>query len=355
MSGLYDGYTEIKTEGKAVYFAGANTGRGFVSSYPALADENRLKRVYILKGGPGTGKSTMLARIADKADCTIEYDRCGSDPDSLDCVVLGGSVAVLDGTSPHIRDMQTPGAASTLVDLSRFWNEKELTKARDRITALAVEKSLAYASAYRWLAAAETLESERTAAIVQLFRYEKADAWCTRFLRKLPKPTVHTVTERYTHAISMKGRVCVNTLAESADVVYTVRDAYGCAEPFLDLLASRLKTDGYAVLIGRHPIGERITGILLPEQGIAVTVGRSEGARALNMTRFVTEKIPIGLRGELRLATRCMNECLASADHCLKSAAHAHFELEKIYSSAMDFAALREMCDLLCREVCGLV
>ena len=53
----------FKVTGKALhYFAGGNTARGFFSLY----DSNfaGLEKVFILKGGPGTGKSTLMKKIA---------------------------------------------------------------------------------------------------------------------------------------------------------------------------------------------------------------------------------------------------------------------------------------------------
>ena len=60
MRGIYDGYTLMKTNGETTFFAGGNTESGFVGNYGDIANENELERVYIIKGGPGTGKTTLL-------------------------------------------------------------------------------------------------------------------------------------------------------------------------------------------------------------------------------------------------------------------------------------------------------
>ena len=49
----YDGYSPIKLRGRHVFFAGANTDGGFVSSYDTIANEKECERVYIIKGGSG--------------------------------------------------------------------------------------------------------------------------------------------------------------------------------------------------------------------------------------------------------------------------------------------------------------
>ena len=63
MRGLFDGYRKMEESGE-VWFAGANTDSGFKGCYPDFADERKLERLYIIKGGPGSGKSTMISPSA---------------------------------------------------------------------------------------------------------------------------------------------------------------------------------------------------------------------------------------------------------------------------------------------------
>ena len=48
-------------------FAGANTGRGFVSFYDTIFPEDELDGLYIIKGGAGTGKSTFMKKLGTLA------------------------------------------------------------------------------------------------------------------------------------------------------------------------------------------------------------------------------------------------------------------------------------------------
>ena len=70
------------------YFACANSSRGFCNYFES--NLQGLERLYILKGGPGTGKSTLMKEIgADFYDLgyDIEFIYCSSDPSSLDGVL----------------------------------------------------------------------------------------------------------------------------------------------------------------------------------------------------------------------------------------------------------------------------
>lgn len=87
------------------FFLGANSPDGFVSFYESLIDLDTANEVYIIKGGPGAGKSSFMKRAAaglTEAGLTTEFIVCSADPDSLDGVVFPEiGVAFVDGTQPH--------------------------------------------------------------------------------------------------------------------------------------------------------------------------------------------------------------------------------------------------------------
>lgn len=87
------------------YFLGSNSAGGFFSLYDQLIDLEQAQRVYILKGGPGCGKSTLMRMVGKElegAGVRGEYILCSGDPDSLDGVVFPElGVALVDGTAPQ--------------------------------------------------------------------------------------------------------------------------------------------------------------------------------------------------------------------------------------------------------------
>lgn len=89
------------------YFLGANSSQGFYSLYDQLIDPAGARCVYILKGGPGCGKSSLMRRVgqaAEQAGRTVEYISCSGDPDSLDAILLPElPCALVDGTAPQER------------------------------------------------------------------------------------------------------------------------------------------------------------------------------------------------------------------------------------------------------------
>ena len=87
------------------YFLGGNTPLGFHSLYHQLSDPARFQALYIIKGGPGSGKSTLMRRVgrhAQAAGLNTEEVLCSGDPDSLDALILPQlGAALVDGTAPQ--------------------------------------------------------------------------------------------------------------------------------------------------------------------------------------------------------------------------------------------------------------
>lgn len=84
-------------------FLGAATPIGAVDYVPALTEG--LSKRFFIKGRPGSGKSTMLKRIAIEAELKgydVEVYHCGLDPHSLDMVIVRElNFAIFDSTAPH--------------------------------------------------------------------------------------------------------------------------------------------------------------------------------------------------------------------------------------------------------------
>ncbi|MCQ6274524.1 PRK06851 family protein [Bacillus sp. V3B] len=159
------------------YFAGGNTARGFYS----LFDSNlqKLDRIFILKGGPGTGKSTLMKEIG-KGWCekgyNIEYLHCSSDPDSIDGVIIPSlCVGVVDGTAPHVIEPKIPGAVEEYVNLGEAWNSEELASQKNRVSDLSQEISDAFQMAYNTFAEALRVHDKWEKIYIESMDFEKAD------------------------------------------------------------------------------------------------------------------------------------------------------------------------------------
>ena len=143
------------------YFPGNNTPLGFFSYYKHILGQREANKIVCIKGGPGTGKSTFMNRIAEyfaSMDEDIDYLHCSADENSLDGIVLKDRrIAVIDGTSPHITDPVTPGAVDKIVNLGEFWDEEAIAVNKSEIIDLNEETSRWYRIAYNYLSAAKSV------------------------------------------------------------------------------------------------------------------------------------------------------------------------------------------------------
>ena len=99
------------------FFLGATTPAGFKGYFPQLAQEKD-RQLYLIKSGPGCGKSTLMKTLAQRASGPVQRIHCASDPDSLDGVVFAQPcAAVLDATPPHSLEPTAPGADEVVVSL----------------------------------------------------------------------------------------------------------------------------------------------------------------------------------------------------------------------------------------------
>lgn len=136
-------------------FPGGNTPYGFHSYYNYIMPQNKAEKIFCLKGGPGTGKSTIMKAIGehfiDKGE-DVDFLWCSSDPDSLDGVVIRDrNTAVVDGTAPHIVDPKNPGAVDMIKDLGAYWDESLLRESRESILRCNEEAGAYFRLAYGYL------------------------------------------------------------------------------------------------------------------------------------------------------------------------------------------------------------
>lgn len=161
-------------------FFGASRPDGAISLIPSLTEG--LKKRYFIKGRPGTGKSTFLKKLAERAE-SFGYDTevyyCSFDKNSLDMVIVPTlSFAVFDSTFPHehfpeserdtVLDFYQEARLSGIDEryeneLSSFSRRYSLATARGR-SALALAESCFYEAEYY----AKTSEDAANKLILEL-------------------------------------------------------------------------------------------------------------------------------------------------------------------------------------------
>ncbi|MCL6477672.1 MAG: PRK06851 family protein [Peptococcaceae bacterium] len=140
-------------------FPGGNTSKGFYSFYDYIIDNQEATRIFVIKGGPGVGKSTFIRKIGEamlERGYDVEFHCCPSDNGSLDGVVIPAiRVALLDGTAPHVVDPKNPGAVDEIIHLGDHWNTRGLVDHKQEILEANREVGRLFRRAYGYLASAK--------------------------------------------------------------------------------------------------------------------------------------------------------------------------------------------------------
>ena len=151
------------------FFLGANSGNGYQSLFGQLTEDRTLYDMVILKGPPGTGKSTFLKLVGEAMEAVgtaVEYIHCAGAPDSLDGVLLPElRCALTDGTAPHLLEPRYPLAVQRCLDLGRLCDITAAKAARDEVIRLTDGEASAYGRAFHALKAARQVELDTASAV----------------------------------------------------------------------------------------------------------------------------------------------------------------------------------------------
>lgn len=145
-------------------FPGNNSCRGFYSFYRYIISQEDAQRIFCIKGGPGTGKSSLMKKLGNlylNKGYTVEFHHCSSDPNSLDGILIKElNIALVDGTSPHIVDPINPGAVDEVLNMGDALDMDMLAKYKKEVMSVNKEVGKNFKRAYRFLGAAKSIHDD---------------------------------------------------------------------------------------------------------------------------------------------------------------------------------------------------
>ena len=351
------------------YFLGGNTPTGFYSLYHQLSDPTRMRALYIIKGGPGSGKSTLMRRVERHVQAEgLETQQvlCSGDPDSLDAVIIPElGAALVDGTAPHVVEPKCPGVVERYIDLSEFYDRAGLQPLKQDILAATAEYQGHYKRVYRCLGAAGELRRDMNELLdtenVRQRLGKRAAGIIGRELKR-PAQGEGRADQRFISAVTHQGAVTLwDTVLAQGSRVYELADSYGLAHHLLSpILAAGLAAGHGAVACPDPMAPDRLAHVIFPGLSLAFVTSSQENPwpyhahRRLRLDAMADADVYRLNRPRLRFTKRVAAALLDEGIAGLAQAKEAHDRLEKLYNPYVDFDGVAQAADRLADQVLAL-
>ena len=334
------------------FFSGSNSGEGFHNYFDGIVPAwERLTRYFMIKGGPGVGKSTLMKRVAAKAEEMgeeVELFYCSGDPDSLDGVrLVNKGIVFADATAPHTMDPMYPGAVEEIVNLGEQIDRNRIIRYREMVENLVRDNKKSYGRGYAFLKAAKVLEEERCREIVDCVDVKKVRKQVRDIEECIGCVGNEEKRSLFLDALSCKGRVSFSKEHCEGNKVYRVLGEE--KDVITDLLAKTIQ-GGRKEMFCNPLCPERVNHMLLREQDFFLTTEIGTEGTIILTSDYLEKDCHV-------LAERYGEEARHMEDmamHCFKECKGLHDELEDIYRECMDFAAIAERTERLMELVWAL-
>ena len=340
-------------------FAASNSAYGFHSYYAEFFDDAEVERVFVIKGGPGTGKSRFMRDVSEYAMARGWRSRmiyCSSDADSLDGVILQKGEhrwALLDGTSPHVYEPKNPGVREDLINLGAFWDSHRLQASKEQIEGQNRIKQEGYRRAYRYLAAYGSIWENYRARIAPHVNLQSIVDYAKKLTSQIPVGKNFRAQTCLMESVGMSGRVSFDCFLCQATRLYLIDDCRGIAIYLTEALYRLAMEKKLQVRVCRNPIlPDFIDGIFFSESGIAVAIRTHADVdiphHRISMRRFLRSSDLQRTKEASAFDERMMRAMLQATLEEMGVVRSAHFALEEIYSSSMNFEKKEEFTKSFC-------
>ena len=160
---------------------------------------------------------------------------------------------------------------------------------------------------------------------------------------------------RLISAYGKNGFSHLDTLQNIADKIYTPVGLYGSEYVFMEHLFSELKREKADMIVCPSPLDEeKIEGMYIVSSSVAI-VAEKESAfcsgEVIDTAQFLDHTSLLSERNNLEFFRREREVWLWNAAEQFKMASDAHFELEDIYTAAMNFSIVDEFFDKMTSEI----
>ncbi len=357
-------------------FLGGNTCYGFYSFYDYIVSPDVIRK-YVLKGGPGVGKSVLMKKIGAEFAARgydIEYHWCSSDNNSLDGVVIGNNkICLVDGTAPHIIDPKFPAAVDQIINLGQFWHQESIMSSRGSIISLTSNISTCFERAYLRLREANCAYDE-----LKSYYEEAGDVTAIKrnitalgedFLQNATKMT-GSIRHLFPGAITPEGLVTkLASIIDKNMSLFTVKGSPGSGvKSLFKHVVHLLEVNAINAEVYHNPFNpEEVDAILIPETkavlidlsdfffDYSAEIPGNKYKRQLDFNKFIDDSILDTYAKNIDSAQNRIELGIKEAVSFITKAKGLHDELESYYTPAMDYEAIDSYRQELIAEITELL
>ncbi len=338
------------------FFAGINSSSGYAPYMEELFCD--AEKLFIIKGSSGCGKSTVMKRVALKAEARgyeVDYIYCSADPDSLDGIYIKTlGIAIADGTFPHVMEPKKYGIRERTVSLESTFDYDRLEFFSQRLSKLIDVKSTYMKAASSLIASTKGMEDARSRLTASMILDAKLKEFCAKFISKHTKKGCGKQKIAPVLAICRKGIIYKDTF-KNCQNKYIVTDRFGISHNILEEMAVQARLAVADSLIIPSPIDKNVLcGIYFPSTDTVLMSDRFielEEGKKINGCLFIDPEIQSIFRKQLTDIKKLFTLTLDSAVYSFKKSFDIHLEIEKIYSECVDFSKTDAITQNLLQEI----
>lgn len=348
------------------FFLGANSPGGFLSLYDELIDRDTARDVYILKGGPGCGKSTLMRKVAQQLEqegIPREEILCSSDPKSLDGVVFPSlAAAIVDGTAPHVQECLCPAAVDIVVNLGAFYDREALRPLAPLLRSAMESDRRCRERVTRCLSAARILREDLRSVLLPYADLTRLDRRIRNLAsRELKRaPSGGSTRRRFLSGLTPQGTLFLrDTVTELCPRILLLSDTWGLSPYVLSSLLEYAQQRGIETIVCCCPQDTSLTPehLLFPTLGLAVLTESPElpwdgpFTRRLRLDPFFPASCIREHRSRLRLERKMADALYQEAADALQQASQIHNRIESYYNPHVDFDGVDREAQRIAQEL----
>jgi hypothetical protein len=334
-------------------FASSHTTQGYYTFIPELIKD--LDRVYILKGAPGSGRSTfirLVGEVMSEQGLEVEFWISALDSITPDGVYIPQlDLAIINGSLPGNIDPRYPGVKEHLINLGEYWDPAVIQAQRPQIIDLVDRIELSLQKAYCLLKELGRMKAELRQINSRYMNIEKMGQLVKQLGQEI---LTNRSGEKHYFAgvLTIDGLVdYVHELSHSCQKRYIFKGPAGSGKSMvIGELARLVKEQGY--FLEYYHCGlevESLVMVIIRNLQIALI---EAGSVDIPLKPWdVVVDLSLYLEGyddnhnqESSSENRRSLECLlVEAQQQLEKSSQSQQELKKIYAGAMDFASLDKL------------